>query len=141
MTNTLKIYGYRCPQDDDVMPTDLAQECQNDEGFAYTDPLVRLKDVRELVQKGGSRAAAGWQPIETAPKGKPTSRGGSSDPAPSILLFVGGYPIVGFWAWDVEGWIAEEGSRDGWITAEGSCIESEFGKPTHWMPLPESPTP
>ncbi len=67
-----------------------------------------------------------WQPIETAPK----------DGTPLLLFGRVAYSqelaqYVGFWGrWDSAG-----GEFETWI-----CSGPHW-KPTHWMPLPDPPTP
>lgn len=60
-----------------------------------------------------------WRTIETAPK---------------ETWILAGYMVNGTWAYSIA-----RSSRDGfgWVTKPGyyGC------KPTHWMPLPEPPTP
>jgi len=60
--------------------------------------------------------SGGWKPISTAPKD--------------------GTEILGYWARSkVYG--LTEWRGDGWIDEEGDPVSD----PTHWMPLPEPPTP
>lgn len=86
-----------------------------------------------------------WQPIETAPKG-----GGAemiTDPAwvepPQILmLFEDGEVSVTYWDWYwAEGGHGYNGSL-AWIEpCSGEQLSLHYGSPTHWMPLPNPPSP
>lgn len=69
-----------------------------------------------------------WQPIETAPK----------DGSDFVMLDAKvGTATVGKWMADVD-WI-NEGKKDGeWMAVPGWF---PLLAPTHWMPLPDLPTP
>jgi hypothetical protein len=77
------------------------------------------------VSEPALRALAlfGWQPIETAPKD-----------GTQILLWITGIeprPRISFWS--------ERGSESGWYSVQSHHFIATIV--THWMPLPEAPTP
>lgn len=82
-----------------------------------------------------------WKTIDTAPKG-----GGADDvrdpkyvnPPRILLRFKEGDHSVGYWDW----YYAEGGDGyaggTAWIEpVSGERLESHYGPPTHWMPLPK----
>jgi hypothetical protein len=73
-----------------------------------------------------------WQPIETAPTWQPAEGENISLGAPEVLLGWAGapWPHPGYWCPDRQG-----GGR--WDICGGNHYSTP---PTHWMPLPPSPT-
>lgn len=65
-----------------------------------------------------------WQPIETAP------------PMTAVLLYACG-PVIGHFNTTNDKWWTE---TDGTKTTAERNLNS-FNKPTHWMSLPDAPTP
>jgi hypothetical protein len=87
-----------------------------DVGDAYVQAMVQ---VHEQKNRALSAEKAGWRDIATAPKDE--------------LILVGPTKRMGIC-------VAMHHSRDGWVTE--TCSEwSSIYTPTHWMPLPASPTP
>ncbi len=101
----------------------------------YQERAIRA----EAVLKGQT-----WQPIETAPKGVWAKL--TTDPAwvepPHILACYedGRHMAVVYWDWYyAEGGNGYEPGRTAWIEV-GSCERAaEYGRLTHWMPLPAPP--
>ena len=80
---------------------------------------------KEAASLAKDAVAAGWQPIETAPR----------IPGRHVLLYGDGpgfveCAIVGYWCDDFK-------DPSEWVTMEGSPSV----KATHWMPLPAAPEP
>jgi hypothetical protein len=72
-----------------------------------------------------------WEPIETAPKNGNT-----------IDVWAGGGRVTDvYWrsSWRGEGWHCM--AEDDYGNNRWTLVEQEHGTPTHWMPLPEPPTP
>ena len=65
-----------------------------------------------------------WQPIETAPK--------THGHGLHVLLYV---PRHGLGSLIVEGWVNDAHPGSPWVAQNGGQIE-----PSHWMPLPASPS-
>lgn len=71
-----------------------------------------------------------WLQIESAPKG---------DDKTCVLLWDGSAALVGYWLRLAGGWVMSDG--------DGSFISDDRGdayyihRPTHWMPLPNPPSP
>jgi hypothetical protein len=83
----------------------------------YRNALRRA--LKSFAARALSAEKAGWRDIATAPKDE--------------LILVGPTKRMGIC-------VAMHHSRDGWVTE--TCSEwSSIYTPTHWMPLPASPTP
>lgn len=88
----------------------------------FTEEVAKLREENAALKAEVERLRAGWQPIETAPKGE------------RILVFNGKafaaqwvkHPGTGHEAWQVAQFDPENGLN---------LIEP----PTHWMPLPAPP--
>ena len=84
------------------------------------EPLVTLSDANAAIQaayeQGKREAVPEWQPIETAPE------------ATHVFVWLPNYGTV-------RGIFTTDQSRQRWWNGE------EVIYPTHWMPLPASPTP
>lgn len=86
-----------------------------------------------------------WQSIETAPKGggaDSTTNPAWVEPPRILLLFAHGMMSVGYWDW----YYAEggDGCTHGvaWVEpVSGELLKDHYGLPTHWMPLPDPPSP
>lgn len=72
-----------------------------------------------------------WQPIETAPK----------DGRRLLLGWVDGQVTEGFWRWKQPPGFPNYRWSDDWIGWTRVEFEDKGINPTHWMPLPEPPTP
>jgi hypothetical protein len=94
-----------------------------------------------------------WQPIETAPKKNGKKGFYGNELTETILLFVPqSEPHVFVGSWDFFYDISVDGrgidyykvnngfqAFEAWVSTEGELIHRSYGKPTHWMPLPELP--
>lgn len=90
--------------------------------------VAALNATRALsVQKAGP-VGDGWQPIETAPK----------DGSAIILGYAGSHSCEGFWMGDAS---RNHWGETGWFDSDSDVLCEHAHKPTHWMPLPASPTP
>jgi len=105
----------------------------------FGDSAHTVKDQATLVplcRCASADRAAGWQPIETAPKD-----------GTQVMLTNGAIVAQGWWEHeepyireerDIEGYYmgqAEHDGFDGWLDCEGGMTPD----PTHWMPLPPPP--
>lgn len=88
-----------------------------------------------------------WQSIETAPKGNgdkvPLTSDSQYVDAPRILLYFPAEDVIEVGYWD---WYYAEGVGYGyegcsaWCTGEYQPAGLGCGEPSHWMPLPTTPT-
>lgn len=73
---------------------------------------------------------SGWQDVSTAPKDRHLLLCGQQIPDNSGVRFGGVIVTSGYW----------DGIDSSWCMT-GSTWQGPFIEPTHWMPLPEPPTP
>ena len=117
------------------------------EPFGWTDCAETDDGAVALYERPqqAAQAPAGWQPIETAPRGngddpsiKLVTDPRWIEPLMVLLLFRGGETAVGRWDW----YYADGGSGriDGcaWVEpTSGEVLSRHYDPPTHWMPLPQ----
>lgn len=87
-------------------------------GWGNLDEPQRAACVKAV--SGVLSRATGWQPIETAPKGKYSK---------NVLLYEDGDYYAGSWNEEYGCWASYCGQPVVWTP-----------EPTHWMPLPKPPT-
>lgn len=90
---------------------------------AATAAWNRRSSTRPLLE--------GWRPIETAPR----------DGIHMLLAFGHGAVCEGWWSAEIEGNWDEPPCLAGWTVPTLGSFNDYGLKPTHWMPLPPSPTP
>lgn len=82
--------------------------------------ILNLTDENDRLRSGVAQTV-GWQPISTAPTHE-------------TVLVAGGdaiYPVTASWDGD---------TIDGWWVDGQEDVHEQIGWPTHWMPLPPSPS-
>jgi len=107
-------FRVRCPVCPQIGPSGNAET----EAVAAWNRRTPDADHQAAMQRDGERVGA-WQPIETALR----------DGAFVLLSFPEGAPYVSVGWWDASGWRIVEADP-----------ETSFCDPTHWMPLPATPT-
>lgn len=70
-----------------------------------------------------------WQPIETAPKD-----------GTKVMLWDGDEISAGFWSTSLWVTFGNPNIKGGWVIYEARSDTQEI-RATHWMPLPQPPTP
>lgn len=113
------------------------------------DTSVGAQDQAAHAQAPAATAPHVWQPIESAPKGGGAER--VDDPAwvepPLILVscpelrLKQRVQLVVSWDWYyAKGNNGYRSGKSAWVDpVSGSPVCSEYGEPTHWMPLPDPP--
>lgn len=131
------------------------REYADDNGYSHNDYADSMREAADHIEalerqlaelRKAERRAPEWQPIETAPKDGTRIMLGraENDDQPGIST-------VGWWQEAIEDGIDYMGGDAGFVDCDfqAFCPGRSFGvpsqryaatQPTHWMPLPASPT-